>query len=495
MDAKQDYTPQLSRNTGPDLATTDDIDIREIIHTLRINKQKIFKLTALVFVLGLLYAIFSTPTYTARATLKIDGGKSSGMAALAAMGGGMLADIAGGAGSDINTEVEIIRSRSILKGSVEANRLQIDANPKYFPIFGRRFFDKDATLAPPSWSNFGGFCWGGEKINVTSFAVPGDRLRKKFTITYLGSGHFKIKDPISAQWFSGTIGKLLTFSNSSFETPGQILIQSISANKGNDFIVRTYQKDEAIDDLQDKINVSAVKKGANIIQVSLDGKDPSKIKDVVNATLTSYLASKDQENFARTQKNINHLLKDFLPALEVKLDRTEKEFAGFRKKNRAAGLLGNIKGLAENMAAAQTSLWQLRQQEEALSANYGPEHPQMLAVRKARAEAEAETQRVYAEIQRADTLTTEAAPYYREVGINSELYVGLRAAIQQLEVSQLTRATTATVIDSAHTYDPKDGARRIKIALASLLFGFLLSMVWVLASQPLRDIFTGEAAS
>ena len=495
MEVKQDHAPQLSCDTGPDLAATDDIDIREIIHTLRINQRKIIKFTALIFVLGLLYAIFSTPTYTARATLKIDGGKSSGMAALAAMGGGMLADIAGGAGSEINTEVEIIRSRSILKGSVEANRLQIDAAPKYFPIFGHRFFDKNSSLAPLSWSNLGGFCWGGEEINVTLFTVPDDRLRKKFTITYLGSGHFKIKDPISSQWFNGTIGKPLTYSNPSFETPGQILIKSIIANKGNDFIVRAYKEDEAIDNLQEKINVGTVKKGADIIQVSLDGKDPSKIEGIVNATVTSYLASKDQENFARTQKNINHLLKDFLPALETKLDRTEKEFAGFRKKNRAAGLLGNIKGLAENMAAAQTSLWQLRQQEEALSANYGPEHPQMLAIRKARIEAEAEIQRVNAEIQRADTLTTEAAPYFREVGISSELYVGLRAAVQQLEVSQLTRATTATVVDSAYTSDPKDGARRIKIALASLLLGLLLSMVWVLASQPLRDIFKDEAAS
>ena len=106
----------------------DEIDLRQIIGMLLENRLLIASITALFFLLAVMYSLLSSQIYKADAVIQIEQQQS-------ALGGmDELGALLGSDSSSSVTEIEIMKSRKVIGGMVEKLNLTTQAEPNYFSI-------------------------------------------------------------------------------------------------------------------------------------------------------------------------------------------------------------------------------------------------------------------------------------------------------------------------------------------------------------------------
>lgn len=111
---------------------TDEIDLGRLLGTLLDHRWLIIGVTAIFTIIGILYATFSTPIYRSDALIQVEQNTSNSL----------LKDITSvlpDAKPESAAEVELIKSRMVVGKTVNDLSLDIVAEQKYFPIFGKGF--------------------------------------------------------------------------------------------------------------------------------------------------------------------------------------------------------------------------------------------------------------------------------------------------------------------------------------------------------------------
>ena len=150
----------------PDLVE-DEIDWHERLATIIEAKWLIAAVTLFAAAIGWIYADLQTPIYRTDALLQVEqnGGASKGLGELSLMLPGDTATV---------TEIEIIRSRSIVGTVVVDLKLGIVAEPYYFPYIGaaiaRRNYETNELTEP--WWGLDRYAWGRERLQIQRLAVP-----------------------------------------------------------------------------------------------------------------------------------------------------------------------------------------------------------------------------------------------------------------------------------------------------------------------------------
>ena len=169
-----------------------EIDLMALLGTLIDRKYFIAAITAAFMAVGVFYAVFATPVYQATAMIQVEDGGASvpGFDDMAGMFESTSAAV---------TEIELLKSRSVIGEAVDTLKLDIVAEPKLFPVIGNRAFRKYTPMqaddvAEPSFGA-SSFAWGGEKIDVFRFDVPHTAIGVGFTLV-AGEGSDKSKSYI-----------------------------------------------------------------------------------------------------------------------------------------------------------------------------------------------------------------------------------------------------------------------------------------------------------
>src|SRR5699024_4591277 len=120
-------------------------------------------------------------------------------------------------GSEADTQIQILKSRSVVGEVVDERHLQIVQKPKYFPLIGetiaaRASADSDAAanqtvVAADAGSWLGNYAWGAAHINVTALVVPDALKGKPFTLRALGTGQYVLYGPEGEQLLQGRVGQ------------------------------------------------------------------------------------------------------------------------------------------------------------------------------------------------------------------------------------------------------------------------------------------------
>ena len=149
--------------------TSQEIDLMALLGALIDRKYFIAAVTAVFMAVGVFYAVFATPVYQATAMIQVEDGGASvpGFDDMAGMFESTSAAV---------TEIELLKSRSVIGEAVDTLKLDIVAEPKLFPVIGNRAFRKftpmeSGDLAEPS-VGASSYAWGGESIDVFRFDVP-----------------------------------------------------------------------------------------------------------------------------------------------------------------------------------------------------------------------------------------------------------------------------------------------------------------------------------
>ena len=123
---------ETTRNFEPVLAR-DEISIRDVILTVRRRKWIIAAITALAVLIGLLYAVFATPMYTASIAVSPATKDDSGLSSIAGRLGGVAALAGfnlGSGGSEKEDYLAILQSRELGERFIDRYQLKPDLFPK-----------------------------------------------------------------------------------------------------------------------------------------------------------------------------------------------------------------------------------------------------------------------------------------------------------------------------------------------------------------------------
>ena len=153
----------------PKDADDDGLDLVGLLGTLVDHKWLIGGVTAAFCAAGFIHATLATPIYRADALVQVER-KSGGVAGLGEMSE-ML-----GAEPRANTEIELIKSRTVIGKAVDSLQLDVQVEPVRMPVLGDWFARsfRPATAGELAEPRFGldGYAWGGERLELFRLELP-----------------------------------------------------------------------------------------------------------------------------------------------------------------------------------------------------------------------------------------------------------------------------------------------------------------------------------
>ncbi len=176
---------------APELEPPDGaLDLAEHLHVILDARWLVLGAVAAALALGGAWAWLATPIYRSDVLIQVED-KKAGMGAL-----GDIAGVLGDTATPAETEIEIIRSRSVVGAVVDSLHLDVVAEPARLPVLGRalaRRHEGDSVAAAPV--GLGRYGWGGETLRVDRLEVPPALLGEKLTLVAGEAGRFESSLP------------------------------------------------------------------------------------------------------------------------------------------------------------------------------------------------------------------------------------------------------------------------------------------------------------
>jgi tyrosine-protein kinase Etk/Wzc len=186
---QQPASVHMQQPISPIMQDDNEAELSSYLDVLFDNRWLIAAIALTVALLGAAYAFMAKPVYEANMLVHVE--EESQKEAKNIMGEmGSMFDVKAAA----TAEIELIRSRLVVSRAIDNLRLYIVTQPKYFPVIGKRLADYNKGLSSPGIFGYGGYVWGGEKIDVSAFNVPDALLNHDFVVTAEGNGQFSINE-------------------------------------------------------------------------------------------------------------------------------------------------------------------------------------------------------------------------------------------------------------------------------------------------------------
>lgn len=457
----------------------DEIDLSEVTSVLVENRLLIAVVTAVSLVLGVGYAFLGTPVYRADATVQVEDDTGALNDKL-----GDLAQIFSGKGT-ADAEVELIRSRAVVDDTVRQLHLDIDAQPRYFPVVGHAIARASAGggLAEPVWG-LGRFAWGGEVLSVTQFDVPPALYRKRFTLIAGESGKFRLSNASGDTVLDGRVGETITATTT--DGPIRLRVDRLTARSGTEFRLSRASTQLTTAQLQKALDVAEKTKQSGIIGIRLDGHDSVRTAATVNAIVHAYVQRNVGWKSARAQQMLG-FLGNQLPQLRADLEQAEQRYNTFRNRNGTIDLDTESRLVLQAVADAKAQAVALQRQRAELLQRFTPTHPAVMAIDAQLADLRRQQTSLDAQVASLPNTQQAAVRLLRDVDINSGLYTNLMDSAQQLGVLKAGQLGNVRVVDYAVTAEQPVKPKKALVIAAAGALGVMLGTVAAFLRKALRN--------
>jgi tyrosine-protein kinase Etk/Wzc len=429
--------------------------------------------------LGTVYALSVVPVYEANLLIQV---KESSPPA---------ADIPGNmpAGLDMktqtSTEVEVLRSRSVLSRTVDAAKLDIIAEPKYFPIIGASIARGNKKISSPGLFGRGGYVWGAEKLEISTFNLPDSLLGRPFELTVEDNNAYLLTQKEFGIEIKGQAGQTTRARTDAGDI--EILVSNLVAKPGAQFKVSRIQKSQAVEQLQKSLVISERGRQSNIIGVSLRGSKPEQISKVLNQIGDEYMRQNVTQKAVEAEKALA-FFKQQLADAKKNLEKSESKATELRSKNGTMDVNEEARNLMQQSVTLQSRLVELRQKKEELLVRYREGHPTVVLVNKQIEELNHELGAIKGKMRALPSANQELAGVTRDQQLNSELYAGLVNMGKQLGMVEPSRIANARILDRAETPFESLTMKRPTMIAVAWLGGIFLGIVVAF----LRGLFAGK---
>ncbi|SDD82539.1 polysaccharide biosynthesis tyrosine autokinase [Paraburkholderia lycopersici] len=454
-------TPILSHSSDSE---NQEFKLAVLLDVFIIYRSMMLWIFGIVVVLGLAAVLLSDPVYEADILTQVDESDASTTAS-SLLGQDIAAMF--NVKSSMDTETQVIQSRSVISAAVDSLRLFIDASPARFPIVGNAIARNVKGLSKPGLFGLGGFTWGQERIDVARFDVPDELEGAKFNLTLIAQGKYRLTGPGMDGAAIGQTGRDETFLTEA--GPVTLNVASITAHAGARFEISRESRLETINRLQRDISISQQGKDSNVLRVRLRGTDASLIAAILNDIASRYVKQDEARKTEDAERSLKFLLGQ-VPALREKLDASERAYAEARRTLGSVNVDAEAASALQRSADAETALVQLEQKRAAAAQLYASGHPTIVALDREISVLRGESAALAQRISQLPDTERKIAQTARDVKVNSDLYVGLLNNIEQLQLLRAGRMANVRILDGAVAPDRPMRFRRMILALAVLIF-------------------------
>ena len=481
MSVNENITQPTTRNqqaaNAKSHAPGNEIDLIALFGTLLDRKLFIAAFTAVFAVVGVAIAIFSTPIYKATAMIQVE---ESG----ASVPG--LDDMAGmfESSSKSVTEIELLKSRSVIGEAVDTLKLDIVALPKLFPLIGGRSFRKfnpiqEGDVAEPSFGATS-YAWGGEKIDVFRFDVPQYAIDEEFIVQTGENQQFKLLTEDGELILQGKVGEEL--SNGRFA----ITLKTLVARAGTEFIVIRQDRLNTIVDLQVAIGASEKGKDSGIVNLSFDHATPEYAESILNKTSEIYVLRNVDRNSAEAKKSLD-FLEVQLPEIKKQLEHSEALFNDYQRDQQSVNITLETQGVLEQIVELDTKLQELDLKRLAMSRMFKRNHPNYQGIVEQIETVQKQRDALAGKIENLPERQQKLLRLTRDVEVGNEIYMMLLGKVQELDIVRAGTVGNVRIIDVAevNTTKPVKPKKALIVVIATMLGG-MLAIAIVLVQKALH---------
>ncbi|MGC3832846.1 Wzz/FepE/Etk N-terminal domain-containing protein [Moritella viscosa] len=388
-----DKTQQSSQTSN-----SSDADLGKLFGILLDARWSIIAVTFIFSVLGVCYALLTTPVYKADALIQVEQ-KSGSMSALVGDMGDMFSSE-----SSATTEVEIIKSRMVLSQTVEKFNLTTLAAPKYLPVIGKGLARMSGQQNDITISRF----------EIPSYASPAFSL----IIDASSKGAYTLYDGDERKVLSGVVGELA--QNNDY----RLFVQALVGKNTDEFSIAKQSKLDAIQWLQQNLLVSERGKQTGILQLTFSGEDKVLIEDILNDVSQNYFLQNVQRNSAEAEK-ILAFLQGHLPNIKTELTAAEDTLNRFRQNNESIDLGLEAASTLKVMVALESQLNELTFKESEISQRFTKDHPAYKSLLDKREVLLAKQHKLNAQVQKLPKTQRDVLRMKRDVEVNQQIYIQL----------------------------------------------------------------------
>ncbi len=433
----------------------DEIDLGKLFGIILDAKWLILCTVVLFSIIGVGVAILSTPIYKADALIQIESKSSGGISAMVGDMGELFS-----AESSATTEIEIIKSRMILGGTVDKFNLTTVVSPNYMPIVGKGL----ARLQ-------------GEQISlsVSRFNTPSYAVGIPLTLEVIDSEKqtFRLIEDDNNVILEGKVSELI-------EKNGyQFLATEMIAQDGASFTVSKVSKLDAINKLQENLSISERGKQTGIISLSFSGEDRAKIQAILNDISQNYFLQNVQRNSAEAEQSLE-FLKGHLPDIKTKLTASEDVLNRFRQENESIDLGLEAQSTLKVMVELEAQLNELTFKESEISQRFTQDHPAYKSLLDKRETLLKEKERLNKQVQKLPKTQREVLRMTRDVEVNQQIYIQLLNKVQELNIIKAGTVGNVRILDNAQSFSKPIKPKKALIVVLATLLGGMAGVAFVL---------------
>lgn len=461
--------PPVQRPYGTPLPLEDDeFVLRDLVRMVRQQLGWVIGITAAVAAAATLYAYSMPAIYSADALLQVQASNpdSAPLARASQMMGGDKP-------LPTETEIEIIRSRSVLEPVVNAFRLNVSVAPVTMPFIGNLVRRFATTGEPaPAWFGLKRYAWGDEQIDVELLGVPPALEDVPLTLRVLEDGAFALFDPNGVQLLTGRAGATVD------DGPLQIRVGKLVARPGTEFTVTRANQLAAIEKLGKSLLVLEQGKQTGVVQISMESSDRVAAMQIANAVAQSYVRQnleRHQEETARTLDFVNAEV----PRVRADLEKAEDALAALQERQAAVRPASEAQSYLQGRLEIDRQIAMLTLQRTQLLQRFMPEHPDVQTIDAQLGQLRAMQQKLEARFRDMPASEKLAVRMERDVKIAQEIYISLQNKAQELMINRAGMVGNVHILDEALTPSSPVKPKRALIIAAGLILGFVLAVLTV----------------
>lgn len=464
---------------SPPESGEENIDLRELLGNLLVDKWWILGTAATVLLLGFFYLFVTTPIYSGNALLQVEQKQTR------LLGGLDELFMGGGSDSPAAAEIEIIRSRSLLGLTVDRLALDVTAEPLYFPLIGKALARRYRGESPAEpYLGLAQFAWGGEEIVVQRLEVPASYVGAPLALEAEGEGGYTLYGPEGEVLLRGRAGQTAAGENG--ELRAEVFIAKLTARPGTRFTLRKRHREAAISSLQSRLGISEKGKGTGILQVSLEDADRERLAQIINTTAQVYIRRNIERFSEETQQTLT-FLDEQLPQLKADLEAAEASLNEYRVRLGSIDLPLETQDILRKVAQVETRLSELDVKRAELRERFTDQHPAIITISQTRRQFDGELARLNGEIRAMPQEVQEAVGLQRDVMVAETLYLALLNKAQELKVAKAGTIGNVRLLDAAYPpLAPAKPKKSMTLAL-TLVLGLFLGLGLVMVRRFLHQ--------
>lgn len=446
--------------------TDDTIDLRELFLTLLTQWKLIISCIFLVMICAIFYLKITKNVYSVDAKIQLVDNKQNGLASLSPQLAslGSLAGInLGGSQQSIQTEIEILKSRSILTKTIQDLNLDVQIKPEqslFQKIINKDQFRTDYRGNEIQIFNIETF------FSIHKFIVPPKYIDQVLILSFHGKNFTLTEKKTGLNVLTGSLNQKQTsnawdvsiFSKQPLE--GQYLIQKQSMLNAFNTLLAHFKADE-------------LAKQTGIIGVNYEGTDKNHIIKVLNHILKTYLNQNLATKSAEKEKTLSFLDQQ-LPLLKSNLEQAEQKFNTFRETHGTIDIQQESALYLKQSVELETQKVQLEQKQAELAAQYTPQHPMMQEINAQIGVFNKKINELNSALKKLPNTQSQYLQYYRDVQVQTQLYTNLLGTYQSLSLAKAGETETLRVLDyPVEPIKPIKPRKLIILALSIIIGGFI----------------------